>query len=156
MVYTYFFFCPACRADGEVLRSKVWILMVTDPAGFFFCINEVCIRQQVEYLTAKSVDLRFESSWKSTRNFHFACLTSNFLRRSNHNVFLSSASRACDTDIAKCEVWILTWVYPEVCCAMFLRHNRFWTAQHRQLAIVAPLNLSSGSFSRRYCVLRML
>ena len=36
--------------------------MVTDPAGFFFCINEVRIRQQVEYLTAKSVDLRFESS----------------------------------------------------------------------------------------------
>ena len=26
--YPNFFFCPACRADGEVLRPKVWILMV--------------------------------------------------------------------------------------------------------------------------------
>ena len=28
MFYPNFFFCPSCGADGEVLRSKVWILMV--------------------------------------------------------------------------------------------------------------------------------
>ena len=32
----FFFLCPAGRADGEVLRSKVRILIVVDPAFFLF------------------------------------------------------------------------------------------------------------------------
>ena len=31
-----FLLCPAGRADGEVLRSKFWIVNVNDPVLFFF------------------------------------------------------------------------------------------------------------------------
>ena len=60
-VHPNFFFCPAGKADGEVLRSKVWSLIVVHPP-FLFLGHDFEKRQQVEYLTATSVDLRFESS----------------------------------------------------------------------------------------------
>ena len=72
--------------------------------------NKRTIAERVLYTSAgrvynsKPVDLRFESSWKSTRNFHFTRLTCNFLAKvDQHFFFLSSASRAFDTDI--CKVW---------------------------------------------------
>ena len=56
--------------------------MIVDPA---VCVVDVFFASDLftsEYLTAKSVDLRFESSWKSTITFHFTRLTCSFLQRS--------------------------------------------------------------------------
>ena len=83
----------ACRADGEVLRSKVWILVVTE--------SKI---GRSEVWTLMKVD----------QNFYFDTFNVTVIfYRGRHIFFLSSAGRAFDTDIAKSEVWIPTWV-PEV------------------------------------------
>ena len=60
--------------------------------------NKRTIAEQVLYTSAgrvynsKPVDLRFESSWKSTRNFHFTRLTCNFLAKVDQHFFFSQLS----------------------------------------------------------------
>ena len=100
--------------------------------------NKRTIAERVLYTSAgrvynsKPVDLRFESSWKSTRNFHFTRLTCNFLAKvDQHFFFLSSASRAFDTDI--CKVWglnphvSLLWTLSSYSAAKALCSNFQWS-----------------------------
>ena len=84
--------------------------------------NKRTIAERVFYTSAgrvynsKPVDLRFESSWKSTRNFHFTRLTCNFLAKVDQHFFFSALLVEPLVPIfATSEVWILTWVYSELC-----------------------------------------
>ena len=99
--------------------------------------NKRTIAERVLYTSAgrvynsKPVDLRFESSWKSTRNFHFTRWTCNFLAKvDQHFFFLSLASRAFDTDI--CKVWglnphvSLLWTLSSYSAAKALWSNFQW------------------------------
>ena len=98
---------------------------ITQPC--FFLNDQGWIRQLVEYLTVKSVDLRFESSWRSTRNFYFTRLTCNFLQMSTLNFFflarlvehliliLQSLRFESSRELTlKYEVWIFTKVHPNL------------------------------------------
>ena len=84
--------------------------------------NKITIAERVLYTSAgrvynsKPIDLRFESSWKSTRNFHFTRLICNFLAKVDQHFFFSALLVEPLVPIfATSEVWILTWVYSELC-----------------------------------------